>query len=193
MWVRKSSIRQVPTYARIGSGVLDRVRNQLFVQSEESEETLDQAFEEFELAQPLVYAHISGVLDGPLGETARALGYFLSLAIWLSFQEGHGRAMKTVTRDELIATSELLAFDSQMRQADGGESLETDDVIAMEQPDLMHFIHEQIEATLDGPNEEMESDHLQAIYQMTLIELLSLSYAVQAPAGFPLSKSEAQA
>ncbi len=193
MWVRKSSIRQIPTYARIGSGILERVRHQILVQSEESEEALDQAFEEFELAQPLVYAHVSRELEKPLGETARALGYFLSLAIWLAFQEGHGRAMKTVTQDELVATTELLEFDSQLRQTDGGEPLETDDVISMEQPDLMHFIHEQIEATLDGQNEEIDSDHLQTVYRMVLIELLSLSYSVQAPAGFPLTKSEAQA
>lgn len=193
MWVRKSSIRQVPTYARIGAGVLDRVREELLVTSEESEEALDEAFEEFEIAQPVVYGHVTRQLEDPLGETARALGYFLSLAVWLAFQEGHGRSMKAVTKDELRATAELLAFDTELRKSEPGESLETDDVIRMEQPELMQFIHQQIQATLDGAGEPMDAEDLQTVYRMVLVELLSLSYAVKAPAGFPLSKSEAQA
>jgi hypothetical protein len=169
------------------------VRARLMAQSEQDEDGLDDTFDDFELAQPAVYAEVSGVLEQPLGDTARALGYFLSLTVWRVFQETYGRGVRTVSVDEILATTELLEFDGQLREDDPAGALETDDLITMEQPALMRFIHEQIQSALDAQDDEIDLDHLQAVYRMLMIELLSLSYAVRAPAGFPLSKAEAQA
>lgn len=193
MWLRKSSIRPVPTYARIGSGVLEQVRAALMTDSDDAQERLDDAFADFEEYQPALADYMATVLGRPLGDTILALGYFLSLAIWLAFQHGHGRALKKVTEDELSATKELLDLDETLRQTDASEALDTDDVIATEQPALLAFIREHIEATLDVQGDEMDLDELQVIYRAVLIETLALSYAVQPPAGFPLSKSEVQA
>lgn len=194
MWVRKSAIRPVPAFARVSAGTVDKVREGLLARSEEDDEDgLDEFFEEFEDAQPALYASVSNALEEPMDETARALGYFLALVVWLSFQEGHGRALKNVSTDEIRATTELLEFDSQLRADDPSESLETDDVITMLQPALMQFVHEQIQGALEDQNSEADLDELQAVYKILMIELLSLSYAVSAPIGYPLSKAEAQA
>src|SRR5688572_10183305 len=101
MWVRKSSIRPVPAFARVTAGTVDKVRETLLTQSEEDDEAgLDEFFEDFEQAQPALYAAISNSLEEPIDETTRALGYFLSLVVWLSFQDAHGRALKSVSTDE---------------------------------------------------------------------------------------------
>lgn len=173
--------------------MVERVREALLAQSEDGEDGLDEHFQDFETAQPALYAEVSGTLEEPMDETARALGYFLSLVVWLAFRDAHGRAMKTVTAEEILATTELLEFDSQLRKDDPSEPLETDDVISMLQPALMEFVHEQLQAAIEDRGPNVELDQLQTIYKALMIELLSLSYAVAAPIGFPLSKAEAQA
>lgn len=194
MWVRKSSIRPVPAFARVTAGTVDKVREGLLARSEEDDEDgLDEFFEDFEDAQPALYAAVSNALEEPIDETARALGYFLALVVWLAFQDAHGRALKNVSTDEIRGTTELLEFDSQLRAEDPGEPLETDDVITMLQPALMQFVHEQIQGALEDQSSEANLDELQAVYKILMVELLSLSYAVSAPIGFPLSKAEAQA
>jgi hypothetical protein len=193
MWLGKSSIRPVPAYARLGQAELDQVREELVVMSEESEDALDDAFAEFERRQPAVYYQVSKVLDGPIGETAQALGYFLSLAVWLAFEQRHGRAMREISEQELDATIELLDFDQGLRAGDRGPQLETDDIVSMQQPDILSFIHEQMEAATEESEAPPSHEDLTAIYRTLLIEVLSLSYCIEPPAGFPLSRSEAQA
>jgi hypothetical protein len=194
MWVRKSSIRPVPAFARVTAAAVDKVRETLLSQSEEDAEAgLDEFFEDFELAQQALYTAVSNTLEEPMDENARALGYFLSLVVWLSFQDAHGRALRNVSPDEIRATTELLEFDSQLRAEDPTDPLETDDVITMLQPAVMQFVHEQIQGALEDQGSAANLDEFQAVYKILMVELLSLSYAVSAPIGFPLSKAEAQA
>jgi hypothetical protein len=125
-----------------------------------------------------------------LGEATLALGFFLSLAVWMSFDRCHGVSLKSVSVEEFASTSQLVSLDEDLREAEPNEPLETDDVIAMEQPALVEFVHEHMEATLDMRAESVDADELQLVYRMVLIEMLALSYAVRAPAGFPVSKAE---
>jgi hypothetical protein len=60
----------------------------------------------------------------------------------------------------------------------------------MEQPALVEFVHEHVNATLDFREGAVEADELQLVYRMVLVEVLALSYAVKTPAGFPVSKAE---
>jgi hypothetical protein len=76
-----------------------------------------------------------------------------------------------------------------MRKADVNEPLDTDDVVRMEQPRLVTFIHEHIENALDLDSTELEMNELQVVYRMVLIMTLSFSYAVRAPAGFPTQRT----
>lgn len=193
MWIRKSSIRKVPSFARIPRYALDQVREELFVQGDDAHERLDDAFEDFEEQQPALASHVGQILSRPLGEATMALGFFLSLSIWLAFDRVHGAAVQVVTEGELHSTRELMSLDEALRMAEPQEALETVDVIGMEQPALIEFIHQHLEATLDIRHTAIDANELQLIYRTILVEVLALSYAVQTPSGFPVSKAEALA
>lgn len=190
MWVRRSAIRPVPSYAAVPTHALEAVRDELADDDEEARAQLDDAFERFERAQPALAAHVAETLGRPLDETALALGYFLALTVWLAFDRAHSSHMNEVTEEELVATDELLTLDEELRRADPAESLDSDDVIAMEQPHVVAFVHEHIDGTLDAHAEEIDVDDVHSVYRVVLVEVLALSYAVRRPDGFPVSKTE---
>src|SRR6187431_2834229 len=193
MWVRKSSIRPVPAFARIDAYTLDAVRSLLLSEQNETSELLDDAFERFDLSQEALSRQLGAVLARPLGETALALGYFLCLSVWMAFDRSYGGFLSEVSEEELGATEELLLLDENLRKNDPQERLETDDVIAMEQPALVRFIHEHLEAALDAHGSKVQLEDLQSIYRLVLVEMLALSYAVRPPLGYPVLKSEIMA
>lgn len=169
---------------------LEAVRDELADDDEEARAQLDDAFERFERAQPSLAAYVAETLGRPLDETALALGYFLALTVWLAFDRAHSSHMNEVTEEELVATEELLTLDEELRRADPAESLDSDDVISMEQPHVVAFVHEHIDGTLDAHAEEIDVDDVHSVYRVVLVEILALSYAVRRPDGFPVSKTE---
>ncbi len=190
MWVRRSAIRPVASYARIPARALDAVREGLADDDDEAREQLDAGLARFEQAQPAVAARVSEALSRPLDETALALGYFLTLAVWLAFDAALSDRVAMVTEQELAATEELLHLDEELRSADPLETLDSDDVVAMEQPDLLVFVHEHVDATLQSHAEAVDVDDVDVVYRLVLVEILALSYAVRRPVGFPVAKTE---
>lgn len=190
MWVRSTAIRPVPPYACVPTHALDAVREDLADDDELARSQLDQAFERFERTQPALAARLAETLGRPLDETALALGYFLSLAVWLAFEQAHGEHLDEIADAELNATEELLTLDEELRRADPAEALDSDDVIAMEQPHLVEFVHEHVDATLEAHADEVDVDDVHVVYRVVLIEILALSYAVRRPSGYPVAKTE---
>jgi len=190
VWVRRSAIRPVPSYARVPQHALDAVRESLAEDDEQARAQLDEAFERFEQTQPALAAYVAEALGQPLDETALALGYFLALAVWLGFEQVHGEHLDEVSQEAIDATEQLLALDEDLRRTDPAEALDSDDVVAMEQPYLLEFVHEHIDATLEAHAEEIDVDDVHAVYRAILVEILALSYAVQQPAGYPVAKTE---
>lgn len=193
MWVRATAIRPVAPYARVPAASLEAVRLGLAADDDDATAQLDSAFDRFEREQPCLSAHIGDVLSEPLDETALALGYFLALAVWLAFDKAHPGRVEQVSPETVRATHELLMLDEELRRADATESLDSEDVIGMEQPDLIEFVHEHVNATMDANRATIDVDDVDVIYRIILVEILSLSYAVSRPAGFPLSRVEIQA
>jgi hypothetical protein len=190
VWVRRSAIRPVPSYAEVPHHALEGVRDSLAEDDEEARAQLDEAFERFERAQPALAAHVADALSRPLDETALALGYFLALTVWLSFERAHGVHIDEITEEQIAATDELLTLDEELRRADPAEALDSDDVIAMEQPHVLSFVHEHIDATLDAHAEEIDVDDVHVVYRVVLVEILAMSYAVRRPDGYPVAKTE---
>ena len=190
MWVQRSAIRPVPPYAKVGRGSLENLRNVLLVEADASPIAFDEIFEDFEQRQPVLADYIGEILSRPLQDASVALGYFLSVSIWAAFDKTIGTSMDCVTVDELRSTTELFALDQDLRGSSSNDRLDTDDVVAMEQPALVEFVHDSIEATLRAQDGKLDSEEMGEIYRMLLIEILALSYAVRSPAGFPLTKSE---
>lgn len=166
------------------------MRDSLADDDDEARAQLDAAFERFERQQPALASHVADALSQPLDETALALGYFLALAIWLAFEQIHGEDIDEVKLEEITATEELLTLDEDLRRADPAEALDSDDVIAMEQPHLLDFVHEHVDATLEAHAEEIDVDDVHAVYRVVLVEILALSYAVRRPSGYPVAKTE---
>jgi len=166
------------------------VRDGLAEDDDEARVQLDEAFERIENTQPALAAHVGELLGRQLDETALALGYFLTLAVWLAFERAHSGHINEMTQEELSATEQLLTLDEELRRADASEALDSDDVIAMEQPNVMLFVHEHIDATLEAHAQQIDVDDVHVVYRLILVEVLALSYAVQRPEGYPVSKTE---
>jgi hypothetical protein len=190
VWVRRSAIRPVPPYSKVPAHALESVRQSLGEDDDEAREQLDAGFERFERSQPLLAAYVAAALGRPLDETALALGYFLALAVWMAFEHAHGEHIDEVGEAELSATEELLNLDEELRRSDPAETLDSDDVVAMEQPHLLEFVHEHIDVTLETHAEDVDVDDVHTVYRLVLIQILALSYAVRRPTGYPLAKTE---
>ncbi len=186
MWVRGAAIRPVPSFAQIPLRVLAEVEERLASDDTEARGKLDEAFGRFERTQPALADRIAQILSGPLDETALALGYFLTLAVWLAFDSVFHDELDEVTAVALAGVEESLKLDEQLRKADPTEALDTEDVIAMEQPEVLSFVHEHIDAALEANASDVEVDDVHEIYRVVLIEVLALSYAVRPPANWAI-------
>jgi len=190
VWVRRAAIRPVPSFAQLPERTLTEVEDQLSEDDDASRSRLDEAFTRFEETQPVLAAKISAALSRPVDETALALGYFLTLAVWLAFDAAFRGDVEQVTETALTSVEESLQLDEQIRLSDPAEALDSDDVIAMEQPHVLAFIHEHIDAALEANANEVDVDDVHAIYRLVLIEVLALSYAVKAPPMWTAPTSE---
>jgi len=191
MWVRGAAIRPVPRYAVVPSSTLDAIERDLADDSARSREELDGAFARFEASQPNLADTVSQALSRPLDETALALGYFLSISIFLAFEKTFGSArLREVSADALAATEQAIALEEELRAAHGDEPLDLDDVVSIEQPHVLAFVHEHVDAALEpaagrsegeaGGSEpgEVDVDDVHGVYRAIVLLTLCLSHAV---------------
>lgn len=185
MWVRGAAIRPVPRHAVVDAAVLARVERELADDTQSARGDLDEAFARFERTQPRLADRVGAVLSRPLDETALALGYFLSIAIWLAFERTFGERLSEVSADELRATEDSIALEEELRAAKGDEPFDLDDVVSIEQPGVLAFVHEHVDAALDvvaraegGDDREVDVDDVHVVYRAILVLTLALSHAV---------------
>lgn len=190
MWVRGAAIRPVPKYAIVDAAALEQIERGLADESPEARSELDGAFARFESTQPELSDAISQVLSRPLDETALALGYFLSIAVWLAFERTFGPPrLREVSRDALRATEEAIKLEEELRAAHGDEPFDLDDVVSIEQPNVLAFVHEHVDAALEprppsvdgqerGEPREVDADDVHAVYRAIVLLTLCLSHAV---------------
>jgi hypothetical protein len=192
VWVRRAAIRPVPPYAQLPLRALSEVEESLAEDDDEARQRLDEAFTRFEQTQPALAERISQALSGPepIDETALALGYFLTLAVWLAFDSVFGAELEEVSETALAGVEESLQLDEQIRLSDPAEAVDSDDVVAMEQPDVLSFVHEHLDAALEANANEVDVDDVHSIYRVVLIEVLALSYAVRPPANWLMPATE---
>jgi hypothetical protein len=188
MWVRGAAIRPVPRYAVVDAATLAQIERELADDSSSAREALDHAFARFESTQPQLADALSHVLCRPLDETALALGYFLTIAIWLAFERTFGASrLREVSQDALQATEEAIKLEEELRASHGDEPFDLDDVVSIEQPNLLAFVHEHVDAALDPGKRaaddsaavrEIDVDDVHSVYRATLLLTLCLSHAV---------------
>src|SRR5947208_8307616 len=141
MWVRGAAIRPVPQYAVVPRPVLDDIEEELAENGLSPKSDLDDAFGRFERTQPALAQQAADVLSRPLDETALALGYFLTIAVWLSFERAFGSRLAEVSEEARAAAAAALELEEQLRANDAHEPLELEDVMAIEQPSILAFIN----------------------------------------------------
>jgi hypothetical protein len=181
----------VPRYAVIDASTLEQIERELAEDSSRSRAELDAAFARFESTQPHLADTLSQVLAKPLDDTALALGYFLTIAIWLAFERTFGTVrLREVSHDALRATDEAIALEEDLRAGHGDEPFDLDDVVSVEQPSLLAFVHQHVDAALDPATrdtrdraEEAEQrdadvDDVHAVYRAIVLLTLCLSHAV---------------
>jgi hypothetical protein len=188
MWARGAAIRPVPRYAVIAAATLEEIERELAEDSESARGQLDSAFSRFESTQPQLADALSRVLAKPLDETALALGYFLTIATWLAFEREFGKTrLREVSHDALCATQQAIDLEEELRASQGDEPFDVDDVVSIEQPSLLAFIHEHIDAALDpsasegqaaDEAREVDVDDVHAVYRAVVLLALCLSHAV---------------
>lgn len=194
MWVRRAAIPPVPVWARVPAAILDRVVDDVSAGEEASEGRLREALARFESTQPVLAHQLDVVLHDRLDETARSLGFFLSVCVWMAFEETFGERLATVTEQEAEAVRATLELDEELRRDEPDEPVETDDVLAMEQPDVLEFIRDHVEVALETAEGEeptpVDVDAIDKVYRMVLSIVLALSGAVTPPDFFPAAKAE---
>lgn len=186
MWVRGAAIRPVPSYAVVDRGILDRIEDELAETGLSPKPDLDDAFGRFEQTQAALAQLAAQVLARPLDETALALGYFLTIAVWLGFERTFGARLAEVTDQELEAAQSALDLEEELRATHAHEPLELEDVMAIEQPGILAFINEHVEAALepgDVESHEVDVDDVHAVYRNVLVMTLALSHAVAPASG----------
>jgi hypothetical protein len=183
MWVRGAAIRPVPRYAVVSATTLESIERELAEDSDSARTHLDAAFSRFESSQPQLADSLSRVLARPLDETALALGYFLTIATFLAFEREFGKGrLREVSEDTLEATQQAIELEEELRAAKGDEPFDVDDVVSTEQPSLMAFVHEHIDAALDPASTEahadVDVDDVHVVYRAVVLLALCLSHAV---------------
>jgi len=211
MWVRGAAIRPVPPYAVVDREVLDRIEDELAENGTTSGESFTVTLVDtagllsasgvgvsgagtssltvtgrFEQTQAALAQLAALTLARPLDETALALGYFLTIAVWLGFERAFGARLCEVTDQELEAAQSALDLEEELRASHAHEPLDLDDVMAIEQPGVLAFVNEHVEAALepgDGEPREVDVDDVHAVYRCVLIMTLALSHAVSPATG----------
>ncbi len=186
MWVRGAAIRPVPPYAVVGRDTLDDVEEELADGGLGAKSELDDAFERFERTQPALAQRAADILARPLDETALALSYFLTIAVWLAFERSFGSRLCEVSEEEQAAADAALELEEQLRAANVEEPLELEDVMAIEQPGILAFVNEHVDAALepqDSDAGEVDVDDVHLVYRNVLMQTLALSHAVRSTSG----------
>ncbi len=171
----------------LGEGVLAAVERELGRDGELAQDALDTAFGRFDQTQPELSEYIEDLLEKPLDETALALGHFLVIAVWMAFDRSFGPRLGRVTADALAATIAAVTLEEELRAEHAEEPLDLDDVIAIEQPRVLAFVNEHVDAALEvGDGEaakDTDVDDVHAVYRAVVIITLALSHSVAPDAG----------
>ncbi len=194
MWSRGVAIRPVPSLAVIDQRTIDAVRDAFADDDDEAQSKLDDAFARFEATQPALSARLEDALERRgLDETARTLGYFLGVCVWLAFDKQFEGRVGRVDEIAVRAESDALDLEGELRAAQPADALDSDDVVLREQPALMSFVREHIDVALELPGDEareVDVDDVHAIYRVVLVEILSLSHAIAPHPGAPARRGE---
>jgi hypothetical protein len=182
VFVRKAAIRPVPEYAVVEDRAVESVED-LLAGDDELQEVLDRGYRDLDRRQPTLGHWLAGEVSDRKDELVQSLGYFLAVTVFLSFREAFPTRLGTVDGGILQMALDTLEADEELRADDPTEVLDSDDVVAMGQPAVIGFVQHHVQQALEQAEGEIDLQELDRVYRATLVEVIALSHAVEAPHG----------
>jgi hypothetical protein len=143
--------------------------------------------------QPALAEFLARQWSPALDETALALGQSLAVAIFLAF-EAHSPSSLQRLGSEALSDARLgLDADEDLRRVEAADPLDSEDILAIEQPALIAFVNEQLSRTLERHADSVDVDDVALVFRTLLVEIIALSRAVRPPPGHPVGPGDALA
>jgi hypothetical protein len=193
MWVRRSAIRPVPRYARLPESSIRSMEATFSAADGAAQQLARASYERLTTQQPALTAYLARKLSASLDDTALALGHMLALAVYVGFENFAGSALRSLTPEAVAAADLALSADEELRRADPRDALDSEDIVAIDQPALVAFVNEHIERTLEQHAEAVDVDDVDLVFRAILVEIVALSHAVAPPPGHAPLGEEPQA
>jgi len=191
VFFRKAAIRPIPRYAVVDRRVVDEVERMLEGESVSLQNKLDRLFAQLGQKQPAIYSFVSDELGEIPNELAQSLGYFLVAAVHLIFSEAFPNRLEEVDEAALALALATLSADEELRALDPLEKLDSDDLIAMNQPAVVEFVQHHVREAYDQADEDAPPiEQLDRVYRAILVQIIALSHAVLSPSGVSGPPSE---
>ncbi len=187
LFVKKAALRPVPNWAVVDDVAVGAVEETLGEEGERLQESLDGAYREMDRRQPVLAPWLSDQVASRQDDLAQSLGYFLIVTVYMAFREAFPTRLGEVDATGLALARGTLEADEELRRGDPAEMMESDDVVAMTQPTVLHFVQHHLDQALDQAGEKPDLEAFDEIYRAVLVEVIALSHAVRAPDGEPSS------
>jgi hypothetical protein len=188
MWVRRSAIRPVPRHARLPESSIRSMEANFSAADGRAQQLARASYERLTAQQPALTAYLARKLSASLDDTALALGHMLALAVYVGFESFAGSALRSVTPEAVAAADLALSADQELRRSDPRDALDSEDIVAIDQPALVAFVNEHIERTLEQHADVVDVDDVDVVFRAILVEIVALSHAVAPPAGAVLDE-----
>lgn len=183
MFFRKAAIRKIPTWAIVDDFAIERAEAALSADAPTLQDSLDRLFRSFGHEQPALSDYLAEEVSELGHELSQSLGYFLIAAIFRVFIEAFPERLDKVDEQALRIAVETLAADEALRADDPHEILESDDLVAMNQPALVEFVQGHLRDAYDQAEDDVPIEELDRVYRAALVEIIALSHAVISPEG----------
>lgn len=189
LFVRKAALRPVPPWAVVDENAIGAVEDSLGDDSDEGgteselQSALDGAYREMDRLQPALARFLAEEVAEREDDLAQPVGYFLVVTVHMAFREAFPTRMKEIDQNALEVAIATLDADEELRKDDSAEMMESDDVVAMTQPALLHFVQHHLEQALEQAGGESDLEAFDTIYRAVLVEVVALSHAVLPPEG----------
>jgi hypothetical protein len=183
MWGRRSAIRAVPRHARLPLSSVAGIEATFGAADRRAQQLARAGFERLKTQQPALTEYLARKFADSLDDTALALGHMLAVAVFVGFEGFAGSALRKLSVDAVAAADQALTTDEELRRSDPRDTLDSEDIVAMDQPALVAFVNEHIGRVLDQNAEDVDVDDVALVFRAILVEIVALSHAIAPPPG----------
>jgi hypothetical protein len=177
----------------VSASAVAAVRAMLSGADDQTKNLARDGFERFNAEQQALARYLLARLSHSLDVAALALGHMLAVAVFMAFESSPGTRLCSLTDDAVAAADAALGADEELRRSDPMDALDSEDIVAIEQPALVAFVNEHVGLTLEQHAGSIDVDHVAVVFRAILVEILALSHAVLPPPGYPMAHVEPMA